>query len=254
MMNLYDSSLFFDEMFDGNKPKPHYRSFHHKLTFFSREQLEEKYRQAQASFLRQGITFTVYGAQDGTERTMPFDCVPIIIPQTKWAMIEAGVKQRVEALNKFLQDVYGQQKIFQDGLIPRQLVENNPYFKPTMRGLQVPIANHIFLAGIDLIRDEKGDYHVLEDNLRNPSGISYVFENRDVMKEVYPEFFSKHTIRPLDKQMAYMKKALLAHRPPSMQAEREPKAVLLTAGMYNSAYYDHVFFSPAFKHPARRGP
>ncbi|MCS1390288.1 circularly permuted type 2 ATP-grasp protein [Lysinibacillus boronitolerans] len=243
MMNLYDSSLFFDEMFDGNKPKPHYRSFHHKLSFFSREQLEEKYRQAQASFLRQGITFTVYGAQDGTERTMPFDCVPIIIPQTKWAMIEAGVKQRVEALNKFLQDVYGQQKIIQDGLIPRQLVENNPYFKPTMRGLQVPIANHIFLAGIDLIRDEKGDYHVLEDNLRNPSGISYVFENRDVMKEVYPEFFSKHTIRPLDKQMAYMKKALLAHRPPSLQAEREPKAVLLTAGMYNSAYYDHVFLA-----------
>lgn len=243
MMNLYDSSLFFDEMFDGNKPKPHYRSFHHKLSFFSQEQLEEKYRQAQASFLRQGITFTVYGAQDGTERTMPFDCVPIIIPQTKWAMIEAGVKQRVEALNLFLQDVYGQQMIIQDGLIPKQLVENNPYFTPAMKGLHVPIGNHIFLAGIDLIRDEKGDYHVLEDNLRNPSGISYVFENRDVMKEVYPEFFSKHTIRPLDKHMACMKKALLAHRPPSMQAEREPKAVLLTAGMYNSAYYDHVFLA-----------
>lgn len=189
MMNLYDSSLFFDEMFDGNQPKPHYRSFHHKLSIFSQEQLEEKYRQAQASFLRQGITFTVYGAQDGTERTMPFDCVPIIIPQTQWAIIEAGVKQRVEALNLFLQDVYDEQKIIRDGYIPRQLVEKNPYFSPIMKGLKVPIANHIFLAGIDLIRDEKGEYFVLEDNLRNPSGISYVFENRDVMKEVYPEFF-----------------------------------------------------------------
>ncbi|WP_312507348.1 circularly permuted type 2 ATP-grasp protein [Lysinibacillus sp.] len=243
MKKLYDSSLFFDEMFDGNKPKPHYRSFHHKLSLFSLEQLEEKYRQAQASFLRQGITFTVYGTQDGTERTMPFDCVPIIIPQRQWTHIEAGVKQRVEALNLFLQDVYGQQNILRDGLIPRQLVENNPYFKQMMTGLQVPIKNHIFLAGIDLIRDEKGLYHVLEDNLRNPSGISYVFENRDVMKEVYPEFFSKHTILPLDKQMCYMKKALLAHRPPSMQADREPKAVLLTAGIYNSAYYDHVFLA-----------
>ncbi len=243
MKKLYDSSLFFDEMFDGNKPKPHYRSFHHKLSLFSQEQLEEKYRQAQASFLRQGVTFTVYGTQDGTERTMPFDCVPIIIPQRQWSHIEAGVKQRVEALNLFIQDVYGQQNILRDGLIPRQLVENNPYFTSMMRGLQVPIKNHIFLAGIDLIRDEKGRYHVLEDNLRNPSGISYVFENRDVMKEVYPEFFSKHTIRPLDKQMSYMKKALLAHRPPSMQADREPKAVLLTAGIYNSAYYDHVFLA-----------
>ncbi len=243
MKKLYDSSLFFDEMFDGNKPKPHYRSFHHKLSLFSQEQLEEKYRQAQASFLRQGITFTVYGTQDGTERTMPFDCVPIIIPQRQWTHIEAGVKQRVEALNLFLQDVYGQQNILRDGLIPRQLVENNPYFTQMMTGLQVPIKNHIFLAGIDLIRDEKGLYHVLEDNLRNPSGISYVFENRDVMKEVYPEFFSKHTILPLDKQMCYMKKALLAHRPPSMQADREPKAVLLTAGIYNSAYYDHVFLA-----------
>ena len=243
MKKLYDSSLFFDEMFEGNKPKPHYRSFHHKLSLFSQEQLEEKYRQAQASFLRQGVTFTVYGTQDGTERTMPFDCVPIIIPQIQWSHIEAGVKQRVEALNLFIQDVYGQQNILRDGLIPRQLVENNPYFTPMMTGLQVPIKNHIFLAGIDLIRDEKGRYHVLEDNLRNPSGISYVFENRDVMKEVYPEFFSKHTIRPLDKQMSYMKKALLAHRPPSMQADREPKAVLLTAGIYNSAYYDHVFLA-----------
>ncbi|MFJ8090059.1 circularly permuted type 2 ATP-grasp protein [Lysinibacillus sp. NPDC095746] len=243
MMKFYESGMFFDEMFEGNQPKPHYRSFHHKLHAFTKEQLDEKYQQAQSTFLKQGITFTVYGAQGGTERTMPFDFIPIIIPYEQWEVIEAGMKQRVKALNCFLHDVYHEQRIFEDGLIPKQLIENNRYYYKEMLGVKVPIDNHIFLAGIDLIRDEQGVYYVLEDNLRNPSGISYVFQNRSVMKEVYPEFFSKHTIQSLDKQMAFMKKALLAHRPPSMNPDREPKAVLLTAGMYNSAYYDHVFLA-----------
>ncbi len=174
---------------------------------------------------------------------MPFDFVPIIIPYKQWEMIEAGVKQRVQALNCFLQDIYDKQTIINDGLIPRQLIENNPYYYYQMLGVKVPINNHIFIAGIDLIRDEHGTYFVLEDNLRNPSGISYVFQNRYVMKEVYPEFFSKHAIQSLDKQMAYMKKALLAHRPRCLPPDAEPRAVLLTAGMYNSAYYDHVFLA-----------
>ncbi|MGG2054865.1 circularly permuted type 2 ATP-grasp protein [Lysinibacillus pakistanensis] len=243
MMNLYESGLFFDEMLDGKQPKPHYRSFYQKLNAFSKAQLDEKYQQAQSSFLRQGITFTVYGAQGGTERTMPFDFVPIIIPYKQWEIIKAGVKQRVQALNCFLQDIYDKQTIINDGLIPRQLIENNPYYYYQMLGVKVPINNHIFLAGIDLIRDEHGTYFVLEDNLRNPSGISYVFQNRYVMKEVYPEFFSKHTIQSLDKQMAFMKKALLAHRPRCLPPDAEPRAVLLTAGMFNSAYYDHVFLA-----------
>ena len=243
MMKLYDSGSYFDEMLDGDQPKPHYCSFYRKLSAFSQEQLEEKHQQAQSSFLRQGITFTVYGAQGGTERTMPFDFVPIIIPHEQWHIIETGMKQRVKALNCFLQDVYTQQQIVIDGIIPRRLIEQNPYYFPEMLGVHVPIDNHIFLAGIDLIRDEHGVYRVLEDNLRNPSGISYVFQNRFVMKEIYPEFFSKHTIQSLEKQMATMKKALLAHRPPTLQAHVEPKAVLLTAGMYNSAYYDHVFLA-----------
>ncbi|MGE7840293.1 circularly permuted type 2 ATP-grasp protein [Lysinibacillus sp. NPDC093712] len=243
MMKLYDSGSFFDEMLDGDQPKPHYRSFHRKLSAFSQDQLEEKYQQAQSSFLRQGITFTVYGAQGGTERTMPFDFVPIIIPHEQWNIIETGMKQRVKALNCFLHDVYNRQLIVEDGIIPRSLIEQNPFYYPEMLGVQVPINNHIFLAGIDLIRDENGVYRVLEDNLRNPSGISYVFQNRYVMKEVYPEFFSKHTIQSLEKQMTIMKNALLAHRPTALKANVEPKAVLLTAGMYNSAYYDHVFLA-----------
>ena len=243
MMKLYNSGSFFDEMLDGDQPKPHYRSFHRKLSAFSQEQLEEKYQQAQSSFLRQGITFTVYGAHGGTERTMPFDFVPIIIPHEQWTNIESGMKQRVKALNCFLHDIYNQQHIVSDGIIPKSLIEQNPYYFPEMIGVQVPINNHIFLAGIDVIRDEHGVYRVLEDNLRNPSGISYVFQNRYVMKEVYPEFFSKHTIQSLEKQMASMKKALLSHRPRNLKANVEPKAVLLTAGMYNSAYYDHVFLA-----------
>lgn len=243
MMKLYDSGSYYDEMLVGDQPKPHYCSFYRKLSAFSQEQLEEKHQQAQSSFLRQGITFTVYGAQGGTERIMPFDFVPIIIPHEQWHIIETGMKQRVKALNCFLHDVYTQQQIIIDGIIPRSLIEQNPYYFPEMVGVKVPIDNHIFLAGIDLIRDEHGIYRVLEDNLRNPSGISYVFQNRYVMKEIYPEFFSKHTIQSLEKQMATMKKALLAHRPPALQAHLEPKAVLLTAGMYNSAYYDHVFLA-----------
>lgn len=243
MIKLYESGLFFDEMLDGHQPKPHYQSFYRKLSAFSKEQLEEKHQQAQSSFLRQGITFTVYGAQGGTERAMPFDFVPIIIPHDQWKMIEAGMKQRVEALNQFLHDVYHEQLIIQDGIIPRLLVERNPYYYKEMLGVQVPINNHIFLAGIDLIRDENGVYRVLEDNLRNPSGMSYVFQNRYVMKEVYPEFFSRHKIHSLEKQMVHMQKALLAHRPRNLEEHSEPKAVLLTAGMYNSAYYDHVFLA-----------
>ncbi len=252
-MKLYESGLFFDEMLDGDQPKPHYRSFYRKLSAFSKEQLQEKNQQAQSSFLRQGITFTVYGAQGGTERTMPFDFVPIIIPHQQWTVIEAGMQQRVEALNCFLHDIYHEQFILQDGVIPKWLVESNPYYFKEMLGVQVPIDNHIFLAGIDLIRDENGVYRVLEDNLRNPSGMSYVFQNRYVMKEVYPEFFSKHTILSLEKQMTFMKKTLLAHRPRHLAASAEPKAVLLTAGMFNSAYYDHVFLAQQLNIPLVEG-
>ncbi|MEG0450111.1 MAG: circularly permuted type 2 ATP-grasp protein [Lysinibacillus sp.] len=253
MFESYSTNSFFDEMFEKNLPKQHYQSFHHKLLAFSKEELNEKHIQAQSSFLRQGITFTVYGAEGGTERTMPFDFVPIIIPDNAWKTIEAGMKQRVEALNCFLHDVYHEQRILTDGIIPLHLVKNNPYYSKEMLGVHVPIQNHIFLAGIDLIRDETGTYRVLEDNLRNPSGMSYVFQNRHVMKEVYPEFFSKHTICTLDKQMGLMQKALLAHRPINLEVDRTPTAVLLTAGIYNSAYYDHVFLAQQLNIPLVEG-
>lgn len=243
MFQSYSVKPFFDEMFDeNNQPKPHYQNFFQLLQHFSEEELREKHETAQLSFLRQGITFTVYDNEGGTERTMPFDFVPIIIPPEEWEVVEKGMIQRAEALNLFLEDVYGEQQILEDGIVPRNLVEENPYYyAKQVKGLEIPLKNHIFLAGIDLIRDEYGKYHVLEDNLRNPSGMSYVYQNRYVMRQVYPEFFSKHSVQTLEHQMTHMHQAMLDHAPASQKGK--PFAVLLTPGMYNSAYYDHLFLA-----------
>lgn len=243
MFNSYQVKPFFDEMFNEEKvPKPHYKKFYEILTRFSEEALKEKHETAQLSFLRQGITFTVYTNNVGTERTMPFDFVPIIISREEWQTIEKGMIQRTEALNRFLDDVYHEQRILEDGIVPRHLVEDNPYYyAKQVQGIDIPLKNHIFLAGIDLIRDEFGKYHVLEDNLRNPSGMSYVYQNRYVMRQVYPEFFANHSVHALEHQLSYLHQAMLDHMPNA--SNEEPFAVLLTPGMYNSAYYDHVFLA-----------
>lgn len=253
MVKLYDSSMFYDEMLEGSKPKAHYQTFYEQLQAFSMQQLQDKHQAAQSSFLRKGITFTVYGAEGGTERTMPFDFVPIIIPEETWKMIERGMKQRVKALNLFLHDVYHEQKIVRAGIVPKALIDNNPYYYKQVIGTTVPLQNHIFLAGIDLIRDEHGNYCVLEDNLRNPSGMSYVYQNRYVMRNIYPEFFGDYSIEQLEGQLVYMRKALLAHRPANLPIDQEVHAVLLTAGIYNSAYYDHVFLAKSLNIPLVEG-
>lgn len=253
MFKPYDSTQFFDEMLVGDSPKKHYTPFYEQLQRFSDEQLLQKHNAAQSSFLRQGITFTVYGAEGGTERTMPFDFIPIIIPNEAWQEIEKGMKQRVKALNYFLQDVYGERKIIKAGVVPAHLVDENPYYYKQVIGANIALENHIFLAGIDLIRDENGTYRVLEDNLRNPSGMSYVFQNRFVMRKTYPELFKNYAIETLEEQMVAMQRALLSHRPPNLPAHEEVQAVLLTAGVYNSAYYDHVFLAKELNIPLVEG-
>jgi uncharacterized circularly permuted ATP-grasp superfamily protein len=242
MFTSYKVEPFFDEMMKASgKPKDHYEKFYDMIKNFSVEELKEKHETAQLSFLRQGITFTVYHNNVGAERTMPFDFVPIIIPPKDWDIIEKGMVQRSEALNCFLQDVYNDQKIIKDGIIPRNLVEENPYYyAKQIKGIKIPLNNHIFLAGIDLIRDENGEYLVLEDNLRNPSGISYVYQNRYVMRQVYPEFFAKHSVQTLEHQVTFLHEAIMDHAPKGVA---NPRAVLLTPGTYNSAYYDHVFLA-----------
>jgi uncharacterized circularly permuted ATP-grasp superfamily protein len=253
MFKPYDTKPFFDEMIENGQPKAHYFPFYEQMQQLSDEQLLHKNGIAQSSFLRQGITFTVYGAEGGTERTMPFDFVPIIMPQQAWTKIEQGMKQRVEALNAFLDDIYNEQRILNDGVVPRELVEQNQYYYKQVHGASIPLKNHIFLAGIDLIRDEHGEYCVLEDNLRNPSGMSYVYQNRYVMRKVYPEFFQKYAIEQLDGNMDVMQEALFDHRPKTMAENEEVFAVLLTAGVYNSAYYDHVFLAKEMNIPLVEG-
>lgn len=242
MFTSYKVEPFFDEMLKASgKPKDHYQKFYDMIQKFSIDELKEKHETAQLSFLRQGITFTVYNNNVGAERTMPFDFVPIIIPPEDWNTIEKGMVQRSEALNCFLQDVYNDQQIIKDGIIPRDLVEENPYYyAKQIQGIKIPLNNHIFLAGIDLIRDENGEYLVLEDNLRNPSGISYVYQNRYVMRQVYPEFFAKHSVQTLEHQVTFLHEAIMDHAPKGVE---NPRAVLLTPGIYNSAYYDHVFLA-----------
>jgi uncharacterized circularly permuted ATP-grasp superfamily protein len=242
MFTSYKVKPFFDEMLKASgQPKNHYQKFYDMIQNFTVDELKEKHETAQQSFLRQGITFTVYHNNVGAERTMPFDFVPIIIPPEDWETIEKGMVQRSEALNCFLHDVYNDQKIINDGVIPRNLVKENPYYyAKQMQGNKIPLNNHIFLAGIDLIRDENGKYLVLEDNLRNPSGISYVYQNRYVMRQVYPEFFAKHSVQTLEHQVTFLHEAIMDHAP---QGVDNPRAVLLTPGIYNSAYYDHVFLA-----------
>ncbi|MFC7060844.1 circularly permuted type 2 ATP-grasp protein [Halobacillus seohaensis] len=243
MLKNYEVGTFFDEMMDPRgTPKPHYKSFYDLIGDVSYDQLREKNETAQLNFLRQGITFTVYNDAGGTERTMPFDFVPIIIPSEQWSKIEKGMIQRMEALNRFLDDIYHNQEIVHDGVIPEDLFRDNPYFyNKQVSGLEIPMKNHIFLAGIDLIRDENGEYRVLEDNLRNPSGMSYVFQNRYVMRQVYPELFYQHSIRTLEHQFQDLHGSLISHAPKNTIGQ--PRAVLLTPGMYNSAYYDHIFLA-----------
>ncbi|MBH0230492.1 circularly permuted type 2 ATP-grasp protein [Halobacillus yeomjeoni] len=245
MLINYQTGTFFDEMIQSNgQPKNHYQWFYQLVEEFSEQELKEKHETAQLNFLRQGITFTVYNHTGGTERTMPFDFVPIIIPEEQWNKVEKGIKQRMEALNLFLEDIYHDQEIVEAGIIPRDLIENNPYYyHKQVGGVKIPLNNHIFLAGVDLIRDEHGDYRVLEDNLRNPSGMSYVFQNRYVMRQVYPELFYQHSIESLEHQLSELHNAVTSHVPLNADPDKKPTAVLLTPGMYNSAYYDHVFLA-----------
>ncbi|MBN9655168.1 circularly permuted type 2 ATP-grasp protein [Halobacillus sp. GSS1] len=245
MLTNYQTGVYFDEMMkqDG-APKRHYQWFYQLVNQFTERDLMNKHETAQLNFLRQGITFTVYNHTGGTERTMPFDFVPIIIPRQDWDEIEKGMRQRMTALNHFLEDIYHDQEIVEAGIIPRELIENNPYYyNKQVSGIDIPLKNHIFLAGVDLIRDEKGQYRVLEDNLRNPSGMSYVFQNRYVMRQVYPELFFQHSIETLEHQLSELHQAVTSHLPDNADPHKSPTAVLLTPGIYNSAYYDHVFLA-----------
>ena len=239
----YDPGEFFDEaMVDGGQPRPHYEALVNGLGGFTPHQLAERERVRDAAFRQAGITFTVYGEGEGVERTFPMDLVPRIIPADEWAHIEEGLVQRVTALNRFLDDLYvGDQAAVNDGVIPRWLITSSEGFQREAFGIAVPHGARCLVAGIDIVRDAEGTYRVLEDNLRNPSGVSYVLENRAAMTRVLPRVFDDHLVRPVDHYGPSLLGALRRVSPAG--ADPEPTVVVLTPGVFNSAYFEHAFLA-----------
>lgn len=238
----YACDGFFDEVFDGPNVRPHYREIVERLRHLSVDDLERREAIRDEIFRTAGITFTLYDDADGIERTFPMDLLPRLIPAGEWNAIEQGVIQRVTALNRFLDDLYtGEQAALHDGVVPRWLVNTAQGFRREAYGIPMPHAARCLVSGVDLVRDHDGTYRVLEDNLRNPSGISYVLENRAAMARVLPVAFAEQRVRPVDNYGPLLLSALRAVAPPS--AGENPQAVVLTPGMFNSAYFEHAFLA-----------
>ena len=228
--------------------RAHYSGYAQWLAKQTDESMRARRDEAEMIFRRVGITFAVYGAKDeegvGTERLIPFDLIPRVIPAHEWASMERGLAQRVTALNRFLHDVYHDQEIIRAGIVPREQVEQNAQFRPEMMGVDVQNQIYSAIAGIDIVRapnaSGEGEYYVLEDNLRVPSGVSYMLENRKMMMRLFPELFSQHRVAPVAHYPDLLLETLRDSAPP---ATADPTVVVLTPGMYNSAYFEHAFLA-----------
>jgi uncharacterized circularly permuted ATP-grasp superfamily protein len=241
----------YDEMRgpDG-RVRPHYAEIARRLETLSSQELAERQRTLERFFLLQGITFTVYGAESSTERIIPTDLLPRIIPGSEWATIEAGLTQRLTALNMFLADIYSAQQILMDGVIPRELVLCAPSYRREMQNLYVPHGAYANVCGSDLIRQPDGAFAVLEDNLRVPSGVSYMLANREASKRVFPGAFRGAGVRPIDRYPDLLLSTLK-----SMAADwrPNPQVVVLTPGVYNSAYFEHAYLARLMGAPLVEG-
>jgi uncharacterized circularly permuted ATP-grasp superfamily protein len=239
----YERGGFFDEAHDEcGQPRAHYRELLGQLGAFPPGELERRERLRDEAFRTAGITFTVYGESEGVERTFPLDLVPRLIPHEEWEHLERGLIQRITVLNRFLDDLYvGERAAVHDGVVPWWLIASSSGFVREASGIEVPHGARCLVAGVDLVRDAEGTYRVLEDNLRNPSGISYVLENRQAMTRVLPRIFANHRVRPVDHYGLSLLHALQSVAPPS--APEEPTVVVLTPGVYNSAYFEHAFLA-----------
>ncbi|MDQ8204752.1 circularly permuted type 2 ATP-grasp protein [Pelagicoccus sp. SDUM812003] len=241
-MNIqYDVGEFFDEMFEKDgSVRPHYQTFLQRLSELSEDAFHQKREAIDLAFLQQGITFTVYGDEQSTERIFPFDLIPRIIPASEWSHLSAGLEQRLVALNLFLKDVYSDQKIVKDGVVPADILNSSKHFRKELVGLKVPKDIYIHICGTDMIRDDNGDYLVLEDNGRCPSGVSYMLENRQAMKRAFPRFFSDAGVRSVLEYPRYLLNALKHIAPEGID---NPTVAVLTPGVYNSAYFEHCFLA-----------
>jgi uncharacterized circularly permuted ATP-grasp superfamily protein len=240
----YQFEQAYDEMFESaGVPRAHYRALYQTLLGLPPEELRRSQQAADLSFLHEGITFTVYGNKEGTEKIFPNDLVPRIIPGHEWAKIEKGLTQRITALNLFLKDIYHEGRILNDGVVPRELVHSCRHFRREMRGQNVPRDIYVSICGTDLVRLPDGSFAVLEDNLRVPSGVSYMLANRKVLKRVFPTMFRDYGVWPIDHYpqalLATLRSLVPAHSP----GKHDPATVLLTPGVSNSAYFEHTFLA-----------
>ena len=232
---------FFNEMTaDDGSVRAHYASYAAWLNETPPDRIARKRAEADALFHRYGITFAVYGEESGTERLIPFDIIPRIIPAQEWKGLEAGLRQRVKALNAFIHDIYNEQEILRAGRIPAEQVIDNAQYRPEMKGVKVPCDIYAAIAGVDVVRAGAGEFYVLEDNLRVPSGVSYMLEDRRMMMRLFPELFARHKIAPVEHYPDLLLETLRAVAPTGV---RDPTAVLLTPGAFNSAYFEHSFLA-----------
>lgn len=239
--DAYETAGFYDELLTSNGgPRPEAALLIRKLEGFSGDALVRKQSAAERVLLQMGITFNVYGATDGAERIFPFDIVPRIISSVEWESIERGLKQRVHALNEFIADIYGPQRILKDKIIPESLIRSASSFREACVGLKPPRGIWCHITGTDLVRDRDGKVYVLEDNLRCPSGVSYVLENRHVLKRTFPEVFEASRVRPIDDYPSRLLDMLQYIAPPGAPS---PTVAVLTPGPYNSAYFEHSFLA-----------
>ncbi len=231
----------YDEMFAGEgELHPHYEPLLELFKGLSAAELRRRKQSADVSFLNQGITFTVYGRDEGTERIFPYDLLPRIITSAEWATVERGLTQRITALNLFLKDIYNEGRILEDGVVPRDVVYSCKHFRRQMMGLQVPRNVYVAICGTDLIRLENGEFVVLEDNLRVPSGVSYMLTNRRVMKRIFPQLFRSYNVKPIEQYTQLLLGTLRSLAP---EGRPEPNIVLLSPGVFNSAYYEHAYLA-----------
>ncbi|HXP15756.1 MAG TPA: circularly permuted type 2 ATP-grasp protein [Terriglobales bacterium] len=240
-MQNYVLDSAFDETFESSgQPRPHYAPLLEMFSSLPADEIRRRKHAADLSFLNQGITFTVYGREEGTERIFPYDLLPRLITNAEWSHIEHGLTQRITALNLFLRDIYHEGRILSDGIVPREIVYSCKQFRRQMRGLQVPRNVYIAVVGSDLIRLPSGEFVVLEDNLRVPSGVSYMLTNRRVMKRIFPHLFRRQGVRPIEH---YTQALLSTLRSLAPEGRPEPTIVLLSPGVFNSAYFEHAYLA-----------
>jgi len=237
----YNTGEFYDEMFNADGAvRPEAAALVDRIHSLGDGELIRRHHSAERALMRMGITFNVYGDDEGAEKIFPFDIVPRIVPAHEWERVERGLQQRIWALNQFIDDVYHSQRIIRDGIIPRELIESASGFRPECMGLSPPASVWCHITGTDLVRDSEGVIHVLEDNLRCPSGVSYVVENRRVMKETFPKVFAGLAIRPVDD---YASRLLTTLEDVAPKGALDPVVAVLTPGAQNSAYFEHSFLA-----------